>query len=127
MISEKSIAVIDDSDDYLSFIKASLKKIAGDIPVVTFIDIDTAKKDMEQEPADLVLCDINFDTGNDTDRQGLDFLAWYRLKYPQNPIFMMTRYLDQGFKEEALKLGATGFLEKPIRIDQIKSIINDHL
>ena len=127
MMSEKRIAVIDDSKDYLSFIEASLKKIAQDISVVTFIDIDTAKKDMEQKPADLVLCDINFDTVNDTDRQGLDFLAWYRLKYPQNPIFMMTRYLDQGFKKEALKLGAAGFLEKPIRIDQIKNIISDHL
>lgn len=127
MVPEKRIAVIDDSDDYLGFIKVSLKKIAQNISVVTFKDIDDAKETMEQEPANLVLCDINFDPDNDTDRQGLEFLAWYRLKYPQHPIFMMTRYLDQGFKEEALNLGATGFLEKPLRIDQMKDIIRNHL
>lgn len=127
MISEKRIAVIDDSEDYLGFIKVSLKKIAQDISVVTFKDINNAKEAIEREPADLVLCDINFDPDNDTDRQGLEFLGWYRLKYPQHPIFMMTRYLDQGFKKEALNLGATGFLEKPLRIDQMKGIIRNHL
>ena len=126
-MDKKRISVIDDSSDYLKFIEASLKKIAEDTSIVSFLSIAKGKRGLEKEPTDLVLCDINFDPDNDTDRQGLEFLAWYRLKYPQHPIFMMTRYLDQGFKEEALNLGATGFLEKPLRIDQMKDIIRNHL
>jgi DNA-binding NtrC family response regulator len=127
MTGKKQIVVIDDSEDYLEFITASLKKIVPEMSVITLTKITDGKNLMPTTSVDIVFCDINFNPEDDTDIQGLEFLSWFRPKYPQHPIILMSRYLDRDFEEEAIRLGANGFLEKPIRLAQLKEIIKKFL
>jgi FixJ family two-component response regulator len=44
---------------------------------------------------------------------GLDLLAALKTRAPALPVIIMTGYASDGVAEQALRLGAVGFLEKP--------------
>lgn len=122
MTAHPKTAVIDDSEDYLQFIKISLQRIAAGTDVLCFINPDDARSGLKGVEVSLILCDINFDPENEVDSQGLELLQWLKDNLPHVPVVMMTRYLDQGFRDEAMRLGAEGFLEKPILLGQLRDL-----
>jgi len=121
------VAIIDDSADYLQFIKTSLGRIAEKVEVLCFSSPEEAQSALRKSKVRLIICDINFDPENESDRQGLNLLRWLKEKLPEVPVVMMTRYMDQGFREEAMALGADGFLEKPILLGQLREIADNYL
>lgn len=121
------ISIIDDSEDYLNFLRTTLERIVPEVELVFFKTPDEAKGVIKQKDSSLILCDINFNPEDETDNQGLELLHWLKKELLDIPVIMMTRYLDQGFKEEAVKQGADGFLAKPISLAQLREIVNKYL
>ena len=62
-----------------------------------------------------ILADINMPWMID-----LELLAKIRLEYPNKEIFMVTAYHDSNNREQALYLGATDYLIKPIDFKVLK-------
>lgn len=118
-----NIAIIDDSQEYLDFLSSSLRRLDKEVQVCAFTTIEDAKAQFLNITPDFVICDINFDPEDETDCRGLDLLSWLKKNYPKIPVVMMTRYLDQGFKSKAVALGTDEFLEKPIKIQQLKGLL----
>ena len=115
------VLVIDDS--------AAIRKILVRVLAQTDLELGQileagdgaeAMKSLEAQPAGLVLCDINMPT-----MDGMEFLAAVRARpeWSKVPVTMVTMESSQSRVEEALRLGAQGYVRKPFTADQIKEKI----
>jgi DNA-binding NtrC family response regulator len=75
-----------------------------------------------REPVDLVVCDLRL--GNDN---GLDVLKQWRESKPSVPVLMVTAYGDIHSAVEAMKLGASDYLTKPLKPDELLVLLNRYL
>jgi DNA-binding NtrC family response regulator len=64
----------------------------------------------EAEDPRLIVADLRMET-----LTGLDLLAWVRARYPEIQVVIVTAYGSPENRAEAERLGAAGFLEKPLR------------
>lgn len=77
-----------------------------------------ALKYLKQEPVDLVITDINMPEMN-----GLTFLRELNRLYPQLKVIMVTAYGGVESYLEAIDLGAFEYLNKPVKIADLKAVI----
>ncbi|MFM8572054.1 MAG: sigma-54-dependent transcriptional regulator [Pirellula sp.] len=75
-----------------------------------------------KDPVDLVVCDLRL--GNDN---GLDVLREWRQAKPTVPVLMVTAYGDIHSAVEAMKLGASDYLTKPLNPDELLVLLNRYL
>ncbi len=71
---------------------------------------------------DLVLLDLNL-----PDQHGLDVLRQLRARRPDQRVVVLTAYGDAATAVKALKGGATDYLTKPVRLDQLVVAVNEAL
>ena len=71
---------------------------------------------------DLALVDIKLGTEN-----GLDLLGQIKTQFPGLPVVMITGHGSVALASEAFKLGAHDFLEKPLRLIQIRTCVRNAL
>jgi DNA-binding NtrC family response regulator len=69
-------------------------------------------------PFDLVLTDLQLPDGT-----GMDILAAWRQLAEPPPIVVITAHGSVGIAVEAMKLGATDFLEKPVELDDLFALV----
>ena len=106
------IAVIED--------RASLRRmmsqaLAGEGFVVdTAADLESARRLLTDTTFDLVLTDLMLPDGS-----GLDVLRFCREHQQQAPVVVMTGFGTIPKAVEAMRLGATDFLEKPVELDDL--------
>ena len=87
--------------------------------VATAGDLPAARERLAADgPLDLVLTDLKLPSGT-----GLDVLAESRRLRPQTPVVVMTAFGTVVGAVEAMKLGATDFLEKPVDLDALYSLV----
>lgn len=82
-------------------------------------DVDAAITALEALPADLVLTDIVMPG----DRDGLDLLTEVRQRWPETPVIVMTAYGSVEKAVSAMQAGAHDFLEKPLDLGRLRSIV----
>lgn len=70
------------------------------------------------EKISLVISDINM-----PDMNGLSFLRELGRKYPSTNVIMITAYGGVESYLEAMNLGAFEYLHKPIRLDELRSVM----
>ncbi len=104
------IAIIDDSDINLALLKALVGKI-GDCEAVTFSNSQAGLRWCAEHQPDLVLVDYMM-----PDLDGLRFIERLRATpgHEEIPVLMITANDDRGVRHEALRIGATDFLTKPL-------------
>jgi len=73
-------------------------------------------------PVDLVVCDLRL--GQD---DGLTVLRRWRSEKPTVPVLMVTAYGDIHSAVEAMKLGATDYLTKPLKPEELLVLLNRYL
>jgi len=73
-------------------------------------------------PVDLVVCDLRL--GSD---DGLEVLKEWRQAKPTVPVLMVTAYGDIHSAVEAMKLGASDYLTKPLKPDELLMLLNRYL
>lgn len=74
---------------------------------------------LRQHQVDLVITDINMPEMN-----GISFLRELNKTFPQTDVIMITAHGGVESYIEAMNLGAFEYINKPVKIDELKSILN---
>jgi len=75
-----------------------------------------------RDPVDLVVCDLRLGADD-----GLDVLRQWREAKPSVPVLMVTAFGDIHSAVEAMKLGASDYLTKPLKPDELLMLLNRYL
>ena len=113
------ILIIDDIEDYLFSLKNALK---DEYEIITAKNLDEAKKKTSKD-IDIALIDIRLSEKDVTNRDGLIYLEWLKMNYPETHAVIMSAYKEFDLAVDALNLGAEYFLKKPINLTELKGIL----
>ena len=105
-MSEK-VLMVDDEKEFLEIMSERMK--ARDIDVTTATSADQALEIIEKESFDAIILDFMM-PGMD----GMDALKAIKAKKPEAQIILLTGYATVEKSVEAMKIGATDFVEKPV-------------
>lgn len=114
----KTILTIDDSSSVRQMV--SLTLAAAGYAVIEAVDGSDGYDKATSAPIDAILTDLNMPVMN-----GLDFVRKYRT-HPSSrgiPIVFLTTESDESFKQQAKAAGATGWIVKPFRQDQLLAVV----
>jgi len=114
-MSEK-VLLVDDEKDFLEAMSERLR--ARDMDVTTASSASEAFEKMENEPFDAIILDFQM-----PEMDGMEALRSIKAKRPESQIILLTGYatLEKGI--EAMKIGATDFLEKPADLEVLSQKI----
>jgi len=120
MAAEKKILIVDDEEG----VRESLKLILGNS--YGLIVTDSGKQGLEclekSKDIDLVLLDIKMPQTN-----GFEVLKNIKEKHPAVKIIMVTGYRSVESAAEAVRLGASGYVVKPFKADEILNTVKKNL
>ena len=114
------ILVVDDEQSLRDFLAIMLKKEGHD--VVTAEDGTHAMNAVQSEIFDLVISDVKM-PGID----GIGVLKSVKEISPETVVIMITAYATAETAVEAMKLGASDYIIKPFKVDELKLTINNSL
>lgn len=115
----EKILIVDDIEDYLRSLENALR---GDFEIVKAISLNEAREKMRKEIR-LALVDIRLKEDDPQNRDGLVFLEWVKMNFPETKVIIMSAYREFDLAVEALNLGAEYFLKKPINLTELKGTI----
>lgn len=105
------LLVLDDDDDILLSARLLLKR---QIKTLSCLNSVTELPDfLANHPVDVVLLDMNFTLGDNSGRDGFEWLAYLQTHYPRIVVVVMTAYAGVELAVNAIKAGATDFVIKP--------------
>lgn len=118
-----AIVIVDDSTTNLIVLKSLSAKIYKD-ETKAFTDSNEAASYLLENPADLVVVDYSMPGLN-----GVDFIKAVRASplHQATPIIMVTNSSDMSVRVQAMKAGATDFLNKPVEAIEFKARVTQHL
>ncbi len=94
---------------------------------VTKIDKSESPKGVKElvslNDYDLILLDMNFSPGINSGKEGLDLLKKIIKAKPDSVVVMMTAFADINLAVEAMKFGATDFIQKPLNAEKLLATI----
>ncbi|MDR1259746.1 MAG: sigma-54 dependent transcriptional regulator [Tannerellaceae bacterium] len=79
-----------------------------------------ARRKVEAESYDLILCDLRLPDGS-----GIDLLKWTREQKQSVPFIMMTSYAEIQTAVQAMKSGASDYIAKPLNPDELWKKIDE--
>lgn len=115
-----SILIIEDDITYGIMLKTWLGKKG--FRVASASSIARAQKLIETEVVDLILSDLRL-----PDKDGIDLLKWLGKQHLSIPLIMMTGYADIQSAVQAMKLGASDYIAKPVNPDELLKKIKEAL
>ncbi|MDF2987139.1 MAG: AraC family transcriptional regulator [Eubacterium sp.] len=77
-----------------------------------------AKAILENNPIDLIICDINMPEEN-----GLELLEWAKTSYPELEAVFLTCHTDFNYVRRALQLGSCDYLLKPVIYEEMEDVL----
>lgn len=112
----KRILIVDDEENT----RIGLTKLLAQegFEVDSAADGNAALDCMVQQKFNLVISDINM-----PDMDGLVFLRELSRKFPSTNVIMITAYGGVESYLEAMNLGAYEYLHKPVRLDELRSVM----
>ena len=116
----KSILIVEDDITYSLMLKTWLGKKG--FKASTASNVARARKHLETEKVDLVLSDLRL-----PDHDGTDLLRWLADKDYDVPLIIMTGYADIQTAVQAMKLGASDYVAKPVNPDELLRKIGEAL
>jgi len=114
--SKGKLLIVDDAKLFLRSFRRLLCHEGYD--VTTAENGFEALEHLKKETFDLVVTDIEMPKMN-----GLEMLKKIQILKRDLMVIVLTAFGSLDKKEEALKLGASGYIEKPVEIDYIKGVI----
>jgi len=114
--SVKRILVVDDEENT----RIGLSKLLSQegFEVESAANGNDALELLGQRKVNLVISDINM-----PDMNGLAFLRELSRKFPSTSVIMITAYGGVESYLEAMNLGAYEYLHKPVRLDELRSVM----
>lgn len=111
-----SILVVDDDETTLSFLTPLLRDDGHDVREAT--TLAAARAALSRHEADVVILDVQLPDG-----YGPDLLAWLTQEQPHVQVIVVTGYGDIDMAVEAMKLGASDFIQKPIDMARLRGAV----
>ncbi len=90
--------------------------------VVTAHSGEAAFKELEMSPFDVVLTDLKMEKID-----GIDVLKKTKSKYPDTQVVMITGFASIETAVEAMRKGAFDYIQKPIKLDEVRSVVKKAL
>lgn len=112
------VLVVDDDPATLLALSDALRLNIADASVAVATTAEDALMVLTSETYDIVLSDVRM-----PGMSGLDLLRQVKLRHPHCTVFLMTGR-DGAIRQEALDLGATQFVEKPLDIKRLAFLLN---
>jgi CheY-like chemotaxis protein len=113
------LLVVEDDRDMRSLLCDELWDLG--LRIVEAEDGHAALEQLEECRPRLILSDLRMPAG------GLDYVARLRMLAPQVPIVLMTAFGDPETKAQAYDYGVSAFVEKPVRMAELKMTIKNLL
>ena len=123
-MDKHSLLIVDDEKAYARSLAFALKR---DFETLTASSLDEALNRLKEGNIRAALLDVRLDENDASNKDGLHILEWINQNCPGVQTFVMTSYKDMGYREEALKLGARYFFEKPIDIIRMRTILKEKI
>jgi CheY-like chemotaxis protein len=117
MIDEKSILIVDDSDDLTHVISDFLSMFG--YHVHTAKDGIDALEYLEKAAIDIVVSDIHMPR-----MDGYTLMTEIKSRYPRTPIILITGFSVSEAKKMAFEKGADAFVAKPFHLKDLKNVID---
>jgi DNA-binding NtrC family response regulator len=122
MEDTKKLLIVDDEETLTFSLYQYFILAKQNYEVVTAASGEEAWDKINRERFDLVITDIKM-----PGMSGLELLAQIKKHYPQLEVIVMTAYGSEDKKEEAMRNGATFYLEKPFEMKEIRQRVMDIL
>lgn len=119
------ILVADDQQHILDSLQFMLEGEGFDVTLVS--DPDRIAPTLAESPVDLLLMDMNYTRDTTSGAEGLAMLAQIRQVRESLPVIVMTAWASVELGVEAMRLGASDFLEKPWNNQRLLNLIDTHL
>lgn len=120
-MGKAKILYLDDEEDLLEFVKFVLERYGYDV----IVGQKWEDKYLEElKDVDMAILDIMFPE-EDIDGYGICKKIREQEEYKDLPIYMFSAKAFLEDKEEAKKAGASGFIEKPIPVEELVSLVNN--
>lgn len=111
----QSALIIEDDPDLRTLLSNILsREIAS---VLSSDNLKNAQELVNDNKPDFIILDNNLPDG-----QGINYIKTFRALCPRASIFLISALPN--LKEEASKYGADGYIEKPLRIADIQSLLH---
>jgi DNA-binding NtrC family response regulator len=117
----EAILVVDDDRDVVTAARLLLKRQFQ--TVVAVQQPDRIASLMAETAFDVVLLDMNFATGQQTGKEGLNWMSVIQQADPEVVVVLMTAYTAFETAVEAMKLGAFDFVAKPWQNEKLIATI----
>lgn len=120
MSSKKKILIVDDEQNITWSMEKYLSKEGYFIATA-----DSAKKGAEllqASPFDLIITDMKM-----PEVDGFQFLNWIKKNHSKSKVVIMTAFGSPSIRDEARKMGAYRYFEKPVDLNQLRKFINETL
>jgi two-component system, chemotaxis family, chemotaxis protein CheY len=116
-----NIIVVEDSPTMRQLISFAMKRIENAHVIEATDGVDALKKLSPENRIDLILCDINMPV-----MDGLKLVSLVRSNavYKDIPIIMVTTEGAEEDRNRALAIGATAYLAKPIKTQELIRMVN---
>jgi two-component system response regulator RegA len=111
----KSVLIIDDDNLF----GTSLKQELSDHNYESKYIEDPQEIENVQQEFDIVLIDLRLKNAS-----GLNYINEIKLKWPQSQVILMTGFGTIATAVNAIKLGASDYLTKPVTIKKFEAILN---
>ena len=93
----------------------------GITEIRTAYSVKQAKKILEEDPADILLCDIEMPMGT-----GIELVEWIQEALPRRIVtILLTCHPEFGYARRALQLGCSNYLLKPAEEGELKRAVLD--
>ena len=115
----RRILIVDDEQAVLATLRDFFVEMKLEVDCASGLDEARAKLSGNRYAA--VLADIQLSRIGDTD--GLDLADFVAQRCPETPLVMLTAYGSHRVEREARSRGASFFLHKPVRLEDIGQIV----
>ena len=122
-MKQGTILIADDNRNILTTVKMLLENTFEHI--VTIANPNNIPAHMRDDKPDVVLLDMNFQSGINSGNEGLYWLAQIKKMSPDTPVVLFTAYADIELAVNGIKAGATDFIVKPFDNDKLVSTLKD--
>ncbi len=119
-MSTKRTLIVDDEPDIRELLEITLGRM--NLETVAAADLGQAYNSLKEHEFDLCLTDMHLPDGN-----GLELVEHINQHHPDLPVAMITAFGSMDTAISALKAGAFDFLQKPIDLDQLRSLVDSAL
>jgi DNA-binding response OmpR family regulator len=112
------VLLVDDEEEYVRALAERLELRSFDVRVA--LNGEQALGKLQDQEPDFVVLDLKM-PGMD----GMEVLRRVRKHHPRVAVVMVTGHGSDKDRDEALRLGARAYLQKPVQIDQLVRVIKE--